>query len=51
MTKEQAIRVLKGDTLYNSRELKAAKEIAIDAIETTIRLDRLMSAYKADKEG
>ena len=33
MTRERAIRILKGDTLYNSRELKKAKEMAIRALE------------------
>ena len=33
MTREYAIRILKGDTLYNSRELKEAKEMAIKALE------------------
>lgn len=33
MTRERAIRILKGDTLYNSRELEEAKEMAIRALE------------------
>lgn len=31
MTREEAIRILKGDTLFNSREEQEAKEIAIKA--------------------
>ena len=33
MTREEAIRILKGDTLFNSREEQEAKEMAISSLE------------------
>lgn len=49
MTRAEAIRILKGDTLFNSREEKEAKEMAIETMRKFQKIDWITEAWDDDE--
>ena len=49
MTRAEAIRILKGDTLFNSREEKEAKKMAIETMRKYQKIDWITEAWDDDE--